>query len=162
TAAAIELEGARADLMPGEIQDESHVFAVRLDVGHQFGGLYPESKRFTVGRTNDVATQIRGYTLEDFDLSRTYATASFEYRYDFGLSTVATQTVIGLAFVDVGWASGVPEYAEYTTPVFAGAGLGVQVNLGFGGLILPAIRLDYAFSERHPTGVFSFRVGPVF
>lgn len=151
-----------ADLMPAEIQDERHVFAVRLDVGHQFGGLYPESKRFTVGRTNDVATQIRGYTLEDFDLSRTYATASFEYRYDFGLSTVATQTVIGLAFVDVGWASGVPEYAEYATPVFAGAGLGVQVNLGFGGLILPAIRLDYAFSERHPTGVFSFRVGPVF
>lgn len=151
-----------ADLLPEQIQDGSHVFAVRLDVGHQFGGLYPDSKRFTVGRTNDVATQVRGYTLEDFALSRTYATSSFEYRYDFGLSTVATQTVIGLAFVDVGWASGVPEFPEYDTPVFAGAGVGVQVNLGFGGLILPAIRLDYAFSERHPSGVFSFRVGPVF
>ncbi len=151
-----------SDLMPAQVQDESHVFAVRLDLGHQFGGLYPASKRFTVGRTNDVATQIRGYTLEDFDLARTYATASFEYRYDFGLSTVATQTVIGLAFVDVGWSSSVPGFAEYATPVFAGAGLGVQVNLGFGGLILPAIRLDYAFSEKHPTGVFSFRVGPVF
>lgn len=151
-----------ADLMPAEISDTGHVFAARLDVGHQFGGLYPESKRFTVGRTNDVATQIRGYTLDDFDLSRTYVTSSFEYRYDFGLSTVATQTVIGLAFVDVGWASGVPDFGEYATPVFAGAGLGVQVNLGFGGLVLPAIRLDYAFSERHPTGVFSFRVGPVF
>ncbi|MFA5567341.1 MAG: POTRA domain-containing protein [Trueperaceae bacterium] len=151
-----------SDLMPAEIQDKSHVFAVRLDVGHQFGGVYPASKRFTVGRTNDVATQIRGYTLEDFDLARTYATTSFEYRYDFGLSTVATQTVIGLAFVDVGWSSSVPGFAEYATPVFAGAGLGVQVNLGFGGLILPAIRMDYAFSEKHPTGVFSFRVGPVF
>lgn len=151
-----------ADIAPEQVQDEHHVFAARLDVGHQFGGLYPSSKRFTVGRTNDVATQIRGYTLEDFDLSRTYVTTSFEYRYDFGLSTVATQTVIGLAFVDVGWASGVPEFGEYETPIFAGAGLGVQVNLGFSGLVLPAIRLDYAFSERHPTGVFSFRVGPVF
>lgn len=151
-----------SDVMPAEIQDEGHVFAVRLDVGHQFGGLYPSSKRFVVGRTNDVATQIRGYTLEDFNLSRTYVTTSFEYRYDFGLSTVATQTVIGLVFVDVGWASGVPEFGEYQTPVFAGAGLGVQVNLGFGGVVLPAIRMDYAFSERHPSGVFSFRVGPVF
>ncbi|MCC6311954.1 MAG: hypothetical protein IT345_13705, partial [Trueperaceae bacterium] len=44
----------------------------------------------------------------------------------------------------------------------AGAGLGVQVNLGFAGIVLPAIRLDYAFSERHPAGVFAFRVGPVF
>ncbi len=151
-----------SDIAPDQIKDEHHVFAARLDVGHQFGGLYPSSKRFTVGRTNDVATQIRGYTLEDFDLSRTYVTTSFEYRYDFALSTVATQTVIGLAFVDVGWASGVPEFAEYATPIFAGAGVGVQVNLGFSGLVLPAIRLDYAFSERHPTGVFSFRVGPVF
>lgn len=151
-----------ADLMPAEVTDKSHVFAVRLDVGHQFGGDYPVSKRFTVGRTNELATQIRGYTVDDFSLSKTYATASLEYRYDFGLSTVATQTVIGLAFVDLGWASSVPGFADYETPVFAGAGLGVQVNLGFAGIVLPAIRLDYAFSERHPTGVFAFRVGPVF
>lgn len=151
-----------ADVAPEEISDPNHVFAVRLDVGHQFGGLYPASKRFLVGRTNDVAPQIRGYTREDLNLSRSYVTSSFEYRYDFDLTTVATQTVIALAFVDVGWASSVPGFPEYETPVFAGAGVGVQLNLGFGGVLLPAVRLDYAFSERHPTGVFSFRIGPVF
>ncbi len=151
-----------ADIAPEEISNENHVFAVRLDLGHQFGGMYPVSKRFLVGRTNDFGPQIRGYTTEDFNLSRTYVTSSFEYRYDFNLSTLATQTVIALAFVDVGWGSSVPGFDEYHTPVFAGAGVGVQVNLGFGGVILPAVRMDYAFSERHPRGVFSFRVGPVF
>lgn len=149
-------------LLPAEVSNPSHVFAVRLDVGHQFGGLYPVSKQFLVGRTNDFGPQIRGYTHEDFNLSRTYATSSLEYRYDFNLSTFATQTVIALAFVDVGWASSVPGFDLYETPVYAGAGIGVQVNLGFGGVLLPAVRLDYAFSERHPSGVFSFRIGPVF
>src|SRR5690606_14643582 len=107
-------------------------------------------------------TQIRGYRREDFGLSRTYVTSSFEYRYDFQLTTFATQTVIGIAFVDMGWASSVPLFDEYHTPLFASAGVGVQINLGFGGVLLPAVRLDSAFSERHPTGVFSFRVGPVF
>jgi len=151
-----------SEVMPGEITDENHVFAVRLDVGHQFGGSYPESKRFFVGRSNDVATQIRGYTREDFNLSKSYVTSSFEYRYDFQLSTFATQTVIGIVFVDLGWASNVPGFPQYETPLFAGTGVGVQLNLGFGGVVLPAVRLDYAFSERHPAGVFSFRVGPVF
>ena len=151
-----------ADVVPDQVQDENHVFGVRLDLGHQFGGLYPSSKRFFVGQSVDFATQIRGYRREDFGLSRTYATSSFEYRYDFQLSTFATQTVIGVAFVDLGWASTVPGFLEYQTPLFASAGVGVQINLGFGGVLLPAVRLDYAFSERHPTGVFSFRVGPVF
>ncbi len=151
-----------ADVVPEQVQDDNHAFGVRLDVGHQFGGLYPASKRFFVGQSVDVATQIRGYTREDFGLSRTYATSSFEYRYDFELSTFATQTVIGVAFVDLGWVSSVPQFEEYRTPLFASAGVGVQINLGFGGVLLPAVRLDYAFSERHPTGVFGFRVGPVF
>lgn len=153
---------ALADLLPDEVTDPNHVFAVRLDVGHQFGGFYPASKRFVVGRTNDVGPQIRGYTREDFNLSRTYVTSSLEYRYDFQLSTAATQTVIGIAFVDLGWASGVPGWTEYDAPPFASAGVGVQVNLGFGGVLLPAVRLDYAFSERHRAGVFGFRIGPVF
>jgi len=38
----------------------------------------------------------------------------------------------------------------------------VQVNLGFGGVMLPALRFDYAFSERHPSGEFRFSVGTVF
>src|SRR5690606_41701654 len=63
---------ALADLVPGQVTDPNHVFAVRLDVGHQLGGLYPVSKRFMVGRTNDLAPQIRGYTREDLNLSRSY------------------------------------------------------------------------------------------
>lgn len=151
-----------SELDPQEISDPNHVFAVRLDVGHQFGGEYPSSKEFLVGRTTETQTQIRGYTIDDFNLSRSYVTSSFEYRYDFGLSTVATQTVIGLAFVDAGWASSVPGFSDYETPIFLAAGVGVQINLGFGSVLLPAIRMDYAFSERHPSGVFGFRVGPVF
>lgn len=154
------LQLARA--LPGAFSDTNHVFAVRLDTGHQFGGLYPVSKRFLVGRTNDIAPQIRGYLRDDINLSKTYATSSLEYRYDFNLSTFATDTVIALAFVDVGWASSMPEFDDYGTPLLASAGVGVQVNLGFGGVSLPAVRLDYAFSERHPSGVFSFRIGPVF
>jgi outer membrane protein insertion porin family len=149
-------------LDPKEIKDPNHVFAVRVDAGTQLGSAYPSSKEFQVGRTNLTRTLIRGYTVNDFNLSQAYVTSSFEYRYNFNLSTVATQTVIGVAFVDVGWASSVPNFTDYQTPVFAGAGVGVQINLGFGSVVLPAVRLDYAFSQRHPTGVFSFRVGPVF
>lgn len=151
-----------AELSQGEVEDEGHVFAARLNVGHQFGGAYPASRYFVVGPTPNEATQIRGYRDGDFNLSQTYATASFEYRYDFQLSTIATQTVIGVVFADVGWASGVPGFAPDATPVFASAGLGVQVNLGFSGVALPALRFDYGFSETHPRGVFSFRIGTVF
>ncbi len=149
-------------LDPNEIKDPNHVFAVRLDAGTQLGSDYPSSKQFSVGSTGITSTLIRGYTPNDFNLSKTFVTSSFEYRYNFNLSTVATQTVIGVAFVDVGWASSVPGYTDYQTPVFAGAGVGVQINLGFGSVVLPAIRMDYAFSQKHPTGVFGFRVGPVF
>lgn len=158
--------GAKTYLTPADITDaiadRNHVFAVKLNVGHQFGQDYPTAKRFRVGRSNTEATQIRGYGLEDFNLSKTYAVASVEYRYDFNLTTVATQTVIGIAFVDAGYASHVPEFDPYGAPLFLGAGLGVQLNLGFGGVVLPALRFDYGFSERNPTGVFAFRVGPVF
>ena len=151
-----------ADLLPDEVEDRNHVLAARLNVGHQFGGAYPVSNRFVVGQTPNEATMVRGYRDSDFDLSRTYATAAFEYRYDFELSTIATQTVIAIAFADVAWASGVPGFEEYGAPVFASAGVGVQVNLGFSGVQLPALRFDYGFSERNPTGVFAFRVGTVF
>ncbi len=151
-----------SELDPAEVKDPNHVFAVRIDAGTQLGQDYPSSKQFQVGRTNLTRTLIRGYTASDFNLSQSYVTSSFEYRYNFNFNTVATQTVIGIAFVDVGWASSVPDYPDYQSPVFAGAGVGVQINLGFGSVVLPAVRLDYAFSERHPTGVFGFRVGPVF
>lgn len=149
-------------IAPEEIPDPNHVLAVRLNGGHQLGGPYPPSKRFRVGRTSNLATKVRGYQREDFDPSRSYLTGSVEYRYDFGFSTFATDTVIAVAFADVGWASSVPQYPEYETPLFAGAGVGLQINLGFSGVSLPALRFDYAFSQRHPTGVFSFGIGPVF
>lgn len=151
-----------ADLASEEISDRNHVLAFRLNAGHQFGADYPPSKRFQVGKSTNEATAIRGYGVGDFDLSRSYMTASAEYRYDFGLDTIATQTVIGIVFADVGYASNVPGFSEYGAPLFAGAGVGLQVNLGFGGVLLPALRFDYGFSERNPTGEFRFRVGPVF
>jgi outer membrane protein insertion porin family len=151
-----------ADIAPEEITDPNHVLAFRLNTGHQFGVDYPSSKRFQVGKSLNEATALRGYQTDDFDLSRSYLTASVEYRYDFGLDTLATQTVIGILFVDLGYASSVPGFPEYGAPLFAGAGLGVQLNLGFGGVLLPALRFDYGFSERNPTGEFRFRVGPVF
>lgn len=152
---------ALADLLP-DLGNRNHVVAFRLNGGHQFGGAYPVSRRFRVGKTPNEATAIRGYSLEDFGLSRTYLTGSVEYRYDFGLETVATQTIIGIVFLDVGYASAATGFPEYGAPLFAGAGAGVQVNLGFGGVALPALRFDYGFSERNPSGEFRFRVGPVF
>jgi outer membrane protein insertion porin family len=149
------------DLVPA-IQDPNHVFAVRLDAGHQFGEEHPVSKFFRVGKTSNDATAIRGYQIDDFNLSKTFVTGSVEYRYDLGLSTAATQTVIGVLFVDLGWASSVPNFPENGAPLFAGAGVGVQINLGFGGVLLPALRFDYGFSERSPNGEFRFRIGPVF
>ncbi len=142
--------------------NDNHVMAFRVNFGHQFGDMYPVARRFTVGKTNNLSSAIRGYQSADFGLSRTYATSSLEYRYDFGLQTVATQTVIGILFADLGWASSTTGFAEYGAPLFASAGVGVQVNLGFGGVLLPALRFDYAFSERNPTGEFRFRVGGVY
>ncbi|MAZ53949.1 MAG: hypothetical protein CMO31_08075 [Trueperaceae bacterium] len=143
-------------------RNSNHVVAFRVNAGHQLGNNYPASRRFLVGRTNVEATLIRGYKLIDFNFSRTYLTGSLEYRYDFELATAATQTVIGIAFVDLGYASSMSDYSDYGTPVVGSAGLGVQVNLGFGGVLLPALRFDYGFSQRNPKGVFSFRLGPVF
>lgn len=145
-----------------DIDDPNHVLAFKLNVGHQFGGDYPVNRYFQVGDTPNEATQIRGYRRGDFNPSQTYAVGSIEYRYDFGLETVATQTIIGIVFVDIGYASSVPGFEPYRTPLFAGIGAGLQFNLGFGGLLLPPIRLDYGFSQRNPGGVLSFRLGPVF
>ncbi len=152
---------ALADLVPG-VTDTNHVFAGKVNVGYQVGGDYPVDKYFRVGQTLVESTLIRGYGREDFNPSQAYAVGTVEYRYDFGLSTVATQTLIGIVFLDVGYASSVPGFDDYGAPIFAGAGVGVQVNLGFSALGFFPLRFDYGFSERHPSGVFSFRVGPVF
>ena len=152
----------RLEELAPELDDPNHVLAFRLNAGHQFGGAYPTSKLFVVGDTPNEGTQIRGYTRDDFDPSKTYLTGSAEYRYDFGVNTFATQTIIGVVFADFGYASSVPGFDDYNTALFLSAGLGVQLNLGFSGIGLPPVRLEYGFSERHASGVFRFRVGPVF
>lgn len=150
------------DIIP-EVNNPNHVFAFKVNFGHQFGSVYPKSRYFLVGdnsSTNDKL--IRGFQNDDINLSKTYGIGTVEYRYDFGLDTFATETIIGLVFTDVGWASSMPGFTDYNTPIIAGAGLGVQLNLNIAGIGLPAIRLDYSFSERNPSGVFRFRIGPVF
>lgn len=153
---------ALADLFPDEVSDPNHVFAFKVNLGHQFGGDYPADRYFRVGQTQADSTLIRGFDRSDFNPSRSYAIGTVEYRYDFGLSTVATQTVIGIVFADLGWASSVPGFGDYGGPLFLGAGVGVQVNLGFTALGFFPLRFDYGFSQRHPGGVLSFRIGSVF
>jgi outer membrane protein insertion porin family len=149
------------DIFP-EVQNPNHVFAFKVNFGHQFGGAYPRNRYFTVGDSQLNDRLIRGFDSDDTNLSKTYGIGTLEYRYDFGFDSFATETIIGLVFTDVGWVSSMPGFDEYRTPIIAGAGLGVQLNLNIAGIGLPAIRLDYSFSERNPAGIFRFRIGPVF
>jgi outer membrane protein insertion porin family len=149
------------DIIPS-VENPNHVFAFKVNGGHQFGGDYPATRYFYVGDSFSNDTLIRGYRRDDTDYSQSYAIGTLEYRYDFGLDTFATETIIALAYADLGWTSSVPGYTDYATPVLAGAGLGVQVNLNIAGFGLPAIRFDYSFSGQNPSGLFRFRLGPVF
>ena len=150
-----------ADLFP-ELQDPNHVMAFKVTAGHQFGADYPSSRYYIVGDSYDNDTAIRGFKRSDVDRSQTYAIGTFEYRYDFNFDSFATQTIIAYGFADIGWASSVPGFDNYETPLLAGTGLGLQLNLGFSGINLPAIRLEYGFSATNPSGIFRFKVGPVF
>lgn len=158
--------GARTYLTPFE--NESHVFAFRVNAGQQFGGAgnYPDSRLFVVGNTNNEATQLRGYRREDIGLADRYAVGTAEYRYDFGLSTAVTQTIVGIGFVDLGYASLANEsslnfeYGNLFNDLLLSAGVAVQLNIGFGGgLALPPLRFDYGISPTNKTGVFGFRLG---
>jgi outer membrane protein insertion porin family len=149
------------DIFP-EVNNPNHVFAFKVNLGHQFGGDYPRNRYFSVGDSQLNDKLIRGFDSDDTNLSKTYGIGTIEYRYDFGFDSFATETIIGLVFTDVGWVSSMPGFDDYGTPIIAGAGLGVQLNLNIAGIGLPAIRLDYSFSERNPTGIFRFRFGPVF
>ncbi len=149
------------DIIPA-VENPNHVFAFKVNGGHQFGSDYPTTRYFYAGDSYSNDTLIRGYRRDDTDYSQTYAIGTLEYRYDFGLDTFATETIIALAYADLGWVSSMPGYTDYATPIVAGAGLGVQLNLNIAGLGLPAIRFDYSFSGQNPTGIFRFRLGPVF
>ncbi len=132
------------------------VFAVRVAAGTLLG-TPPESRYFTLGGSDPEIAMLRGYQPRTFSGQRLLA-GSIEYRYDFRLSSSISQTVIGIVFADAGsvWNPGQnPEF-------HLGYGVGVQLNLGYGAVTLPAIRLDYGFSTQNPSGVLHFRIGPVF
>ena len=132
------------------------VFAVRAVAGAILGAP-PESRYFTLGGSEPEIAMLRGYQPRSFTGTRLFA-GSLEYRYDFRFESVVTRTVIGIVFADLGsvWLPG--EDPE----LHAGFGLGVQLNLGYGAVQFPAIRLDYGFSSANPGGVLHFRIGPVF
>ena len=131
-------------------------FAIRLASGMILGSP-PESRYFSMGGSEPELTMLRGYSPRSFKGTRLIG-ASVEYRYDFQFESTLTRTVIGILFADVGstWNPG-----DYLT-LHSGVGFGVQLNLGYGAIQFPAIRLDYGFSTDHPTGVLHFRIGPVF
>ncbi|MEZ4605880.1 MAG: hypothetical protein R2865_03500 [Deinococcales bacterium] len=56
-----------------------------------------------MGDTANENTQIRGFAGSNFELSPGYLIGSLEYRYNFGLETSFTQTIIGIVFADLGY-----------------------------------------------------------
>ncbi len=136
--------------------DPNQAFAIRTSAGVVLGNP-PASRVFFLGGNQSEISTLRGYNPMEFS-GRYLLGSSFEYRYDFGLKSSFSQTVIGIAFLDLGavWNPG------DNFDLKAGYGLGVQLNLGYGSILLPALRFDYGFSAAHPTGVFHFRIGPVF
>lgn len=151
--------GGRTYLATG---DPGEAVAFRINIGRQFGGPFPATRRFMIGDTPLIARQVRGYRIEDFGPSRAYLTASLEVRQDFGIETLLTETIVGIVFVDLGWASSVTGFDDYRTPLFASFGLGAQFDLRLGDAVFPPIRFDYGISERNPAGRVAFRIGPVF
>ncbi len=138
-------------------QTKQQVFAVRANAG-TLTGTYPSGSLFTIGGASIVsAYELRGVPSGTLKGS-SYLTGSAEYRYDFGVSNSVAQGLYGIAFVDAGTAFG----SDGTQTSDYGLGLGVQLNLGVGGALLPALRFDYGFSPSNQSSKFTFRIGPVF
>ena len=140
-----------------DIEGDPHqAFAMRASAGVVLGNP-PASRVFFLGGNQAEISTLRGYNPMEFS-GRYLLSSSYEYRYDFGFKSSFSQTIIGIVFVDLGtvWNPG------DNFDLKAGYGLGVQLNLGYGSVLLPALRFDYGFSSEHPTGVFHFRIGPVF
>ena len=137
-------------------QSKQQVFAVRANAG-TLTGTYPNGSAFSIGGASMVsAYELRGVPLGTVK-GTSYLTGSAEYRYDFGVSNSVAQGLYGIAFVDAGsaWAQDGTQTSAY------GLGLGVQLNLGVGGALLPALRFDYGFSPSNNSSKFTFRIGPV-
>jgi len=132
------------------------VFAARIAFGALLGAP-PESRYFTVGGSDPELTMLRGYASRSFVGTR-FMSSSIEYRYDFRFESVITRTIIGIVFADLGsaWMPGdIPDLR-------LGFGFGLQLNLGYGAVQFPALRIDYGFSVENPRGMLHFRIGPVF
>ncbi|MDV6373350.1 BamA/OMP85 family outer membrane protein [Deinococcus arenicola] len=144
------------------LKTKQQVFAVRANAGtilNQTGA--PSGTGFAVGggSTPQFSRQIRG--LADSSLfGINYATASAEYRVDFGLKAGIAQGLYGVAFADAGSAWGTKENPDFSLKY--GVGAGVQLNLGIGGALLPSLRFDYGYSPQNQRGQFYFRIGNFF
>jgi len=133
------------------------VVALRANVGTLFGSA-PANRQFSVGGSDvsvSPAETLHGYEAREFT-GTNFFSSSAEYRYNFGVNAGIAQGLYGVAFADLGdaWQSTRDPFLKW------GVGAGVQLNLGLGTFLLPALRFDYAFSERG--GKFSFRLGNFF
>ncbi len=146
--------------------DRNFSLAVRFNAGVIFGSA-PTNRIFNIGgATASEAINLRGYDFGDLR-GEVYYTGSLELRYDFGLQTAFTYGLLGIVWLDFGNAWGGAEQSRGLKPdgtripfgIQVGYGLGIQINLGFGGIQLPAIRLDYGWSPWNPGGKFYFRLG---
>ncbi len=141
--------------------DRNFALAFRFNTGALLGNA-PSNRAFRIGGSSGSdALSLRGYDFQDLR-GDVYYTGSLELRYDFGLRTSFTYGLLGIVWVDFGNAWGGDNAFRKTgigEGIQFGYGIGAQINLGFGGFQLPAIRLDYGFSALNPGGRFYFRLG---
>lgn len=131
--------------------------AVRVN-GGTILGTAPASRQYSVGGSSPQERySLKGYNSGQFR-GENYITSSAEYRYNFGLNASVLQGLYGVAFLDAGDAWSAPN--SFSPKI--GYGVGVQVNLGIGGGLLPTLRFDYAFSPANNSGKFTFRLGGFF
>jgi outer membrane protein insertion porin family len=145
--------------------DRNFALAFRFNAGTLFGAA-PSSRIFSIGgATASEAINLRGFDFGDLR-GDVYYTGSVELRFDFGLQTAFTYGLLGMVWLDFGNAWGGDSQFRATRNgtqipfgLQFGYGVGLQINLGFGGFQLPAIRLDYGWSAWNPGGKFYFRLG---
>jgi outer membrane protein insertion porin family len=144
------------DVLQADVNQQ--VVAFRVNAGTLLGTA-PSSRLFSVGGS-DVAVPnsftIHGYDTREFT-GTSFVTFGAEYRFNLNVSAGIAQGLYLVAFADGGDA-----WKDRDFKAKLGGGVGAQLNLGFGGARLPALRFDYAFSEKYPQGKFYFRLGNFF